>query len=343
MPYRPNVTDKEQNDIETQEDSSSIRVFGWKDVNGQTQVDPDVKIIKAYDLNAQDDAAGSPSSVIAQSNNRAQLIIGNHNDKPAVFADPGKANNRQPLIPPSSTATATATMKAVLVAVFTGGAGYAVGDTVNPNGAFTVRAVFDVATVGPAIGQDDDDYDGAGSNGTFNIGNDGYGVSDVLTMSDGSTVRVDGIMDDGEIQTVSAFTVLTGATTGSGSDNPTLTQVSTTGGASNGFTMTLGDANQAIVTATINTAGDYANPIADPATQDTTSGSGTGATFNVDWGVLAITVTDGGSGYGSAPVVTLSGNATATASVSSGAVASVAVTDAGSGYSITATVSIAAP
>lgn len=90
MSYRANVTDKEQNDIERQEDSSAIRVFGWKDVDGQTEVDPDVKIIKAYDTNAQDDAAGSPSSDVLQIN-RQHMAIGSHNDKPYRFSEPGKA------------------------------------------------------------------------------------------------------------------------------------------------------------------------------------------------------------------------------------------------------------
>jgi hypothetical protein len=90
MAYRPNVTDKEQNDIERQEDSSAIRVFSWKDVDGQTQVDPDVKIIKAYDLQAQGDVAGSPSSDVLQVN-RQHMAIGNHNDKPYRFSEPGKA------------------------------------------------------------------------------------------------------------------------------------------------------------------------------------------------------------------------------------------------------------
>jgi hypothetical protein len=90
MPYRANVSDKEQSDIERQEDSSAIRVFGWKGVDGQTSNDPDVKIIKAYDTDAQDDVAGSPSSDVVQVS-RQHMVVGNHNDKPYRFSEPGKA------------------------------------------------------------------------------------------------------------------------------------------------------------------------------------------------------------------------------------------------------------
>lgn len=49
-------------------------------------------------------------------------------------------------------------------------------------------------------------------------------------------------------------------------------------------------------------------------------------------GVCSITITNGGSGYVSAPSVTLSGTATATATVSGGSVVSITITNPGSGY-----------
>jgi hypothetical protein len=48
--------------------------------------------------------------------------------------------------------------------------------------------------------------------------------------------------------------------------------------------------------------------------------------------VASVTVTDGGSGYTSAPTVTISGNATATATVSSGKVTAITLTSAGYNY-----------
>lgn len=64
--------------------------------------------------------------------------------------------------------------------------------------------------------------------------------------------------------------------------------------------------------------------------------------------VTSITIVDGGSGYGSAPVVTLSPppsgtTATATATVSGGAVTGFTITNAGSGYTTPPTVTIVAP
>lgn len=90
MAYRANVTDKEQSDIERAADDSAIRVQWWKNNNGQTANEADVKAIQAYDLNNTTDAGGSPNDGITQVS-RAHMVIGNHNDKPATFAEPGKA------------------------------------------------------------------------------------------------------------------------------------------------------------------------------------------------------------------------------------------------------------
>jgi hypothetical protein len=90
MPYRANVTDKEQSDIERQEDSSAIRIQWWKGTDGQTSNEGETKVIKAYDTDAQDDVAGSPSSDVLQVS-RPHMVIGSHNDKPYRFSEPGKA------------------------------------------------------------------------------------------------------------------------------------------------------------------------------------------------------------------------------------------------------------
>lgn len=76
-------------------------------------------------------------------------------------------------------------------------------------------------------------------------------------------------------------------------------------------------------------------------------GSRATATANVISGfVVGATVTVGGSGYSSAPTVTITGNGTgaaATATVSSGAVSGITITNAGSGYTTGATITIALP
>ncbi len=62
--------------------------------------------------------------------------------------------------------------------------------------------------------------------------------------------------------------------------------------------------------------------------------------------VIGATVTNGGSGYTTAPIVTITGNgsnAAATATVSAGAVTSININNAGSGYNTGATITIAPP
>jgi hypothetical protein len=331
---RENITDKEQGDLERAENDSAIPLQHF---DGKQEQVGEKKFIRAYDNQPQGNPGSSSNDSVTQPGN----AVGSHNDKPAVFETPGRANNRQSLIQ-TSQAAATATMKVVdAVVANDGGDGYEPGDTVTPNGAFNVKAVLEVETVGLVVGQDETNFDGSGSNGTFNGGIDQYFAGDQITMSDGSVILVDAATA-GEINQVTEFTVLSGPTTGVSTNNDTLTQSSTTGGGT-GFTITMGTDNQAIATVSIDTAGSYGTPLTNPVTQDTTSGGGSGATFTLDWGVGAIAVTYGGSGYGSAPVVTVSGTATATAIVSSGMVTSVSVTAAGSGYTATATVTIDAP
>ena len=78
-----------------------------------------------------------------------------------------------------------------------------------------------------------------------------------------------------------------------------------------------------------------------------TSGPYTGLVKQVVGRVTSITVTAGGSGYVSAPAVTVSGSsvaaATATATVSGGAVTAITVVSSGTGFLATPTVTIAAP
>lgn len=64
----------------------------------------------------------------------------------------------------------------------------------------------------------------------------------------------------------------------------------------------------AITAVTISTAGMYTALPANPASQATTSGVGTGGTFNITtWGVDSVKLTASGTGYTSAPTVTLTG------------------------------------
>lgn len=90
MPYIPNVTDKQQSDIERAADDSAIRLQSFELTDGQTGTQGKTKFIQAYDLSNTTDAGGSPNDATL-ANNRDQMIIGSHNDKPYRFAEPGKA------------------------------------------------------------------------------------------------------------------------------------------------------------------------------------------------------------------------------------------------------------
>jgi hypothetical protein len=86
--YRPNVTDKQQADIESAANDSAIRVQS-ADADGVGQT----KMVKAYDGidgNAQAPNATGATSAIRQVPGSGS-IIGQHNDKPARFENPGKA------------------------------------------------------------------------------------------------------------------------------------------------------------------------------------------------------------------------------------------------------------
>ena len=85
MGYRANVRDKDQSDIESAEDDSAIRFPSFNPTTGAGEM----KSIKAYSLQQQTAA----TAVSPAGNNVKQLghIIGQHNDKPGRFENPGKA------------------------------------------------------------------------------------------------------------------------------------------------------------------------------------------------------------------------------------------------------------
>lgn len=82
------------------------------------------------------------------------------------------------------------------------------------------------------------DYDGASTlRGTFN-GGTGHSVSDVITVTDGTTATVDAVSGG----VVTQFTIDSSGDTGTHSHTDTLSQTATTGGGS-GFSIWLGDNN----------------------------------------------------------------------------------------------------
>lgn len=138
---------------------------------------------------------------------------------------------------------------------FTSDTKYALGDNVLihkvllKNGTTTAVAslsVIDGAEV--TASQDETDYDGAGSNGSFTGGTD-YDVGDTITLNDGTVITVDAVDDDPTNGVVTEFTVTTAGTSGFKA-GATLYQVSTTGATPtpSGFTLTPSTANYALAT-----------------------------------------------------------------------------------------------
>ncbi|MDE2106557.1 MAG: hypothetical protein KGL39_55595, partial [Patescibacteria group bacterium] len=89
---------------------------------------------------------------------------------------------------------------------------------------------------------------------------------------------------------------------------------------SNGVELTVATVSTgAVATVTITLPGSATTLPANPVAQDSSSGAGTGATFNLNWGVYAFQITNGGTGYANPsdiPVVHFStGAATATATL----------------------------
>lgn len=242
----------------------------------------------------------------------------------------------------TATATAIATMKAISATVSAGGSGYhpTVSDTLTVSGGTsTTAAIFSISTVASVLSQTAANFNGAGNNGTFAAGT-GYANGNTITLSDGTIVTVGTVGGGGEVST---FSITTISTTPHAASGDTLTQ-SSTSGSGTGFTLTLGTANQGVAAVTVGTAGVYSVLPSNPAS---TTGAGTGATLTISWGVNAVTVTDGGNNYASAPAVSFTGTggtgATATAVLDGDEVDSITVNAAGTSFTVTATVVIAAP
>jgi hypothetical protein len=209
----------------------------------------------------------------------------------------------------ASTATATYDASGNTVATATlgdnAGSSYAVAEVLT-NATGTIgngsHATFTVDSVSTIAAQDESNFDGVGDNGTW-VGGDGaggtaYAPADTITLDEGTVITVDAVDGNGD---VTEFTVTSASTSGNLDNLDTLTQASTSG-TGDGFTLTLGLANQQIYAISLTSAGEYqVDPTLDESTT-TASASGTGATvdltMNADGGTPSnVTVTYGGSGY----------------------------------------------
>ncbi len=117
--------------------------------------------------------------------------------------------------------------------------------------------------------------------------------------------------------------------------------LATTDGAATTYQKTLSNSNIVAGSASV-TDGTYSwtETAGNPGSTSTATAS------TISGFVYAATVTSGGSGYSTAPAITITGNgtgATATATISNGAVTAITITNAGSGYTTGATITIAPP
>ena len=71
----------------------------------------------------------------------------------------------------------------------------------------------------------------------------------------------------------------------------------------------VGGAGTGVASVTVSTPGSYSALPSNPVAQGTSSGSGTGATFTMAWGILSVNMTASGTGYTSAPTGTVSAGA----------------------------------
>ena len=244
-------------------------------------------------------------------------------------------------------ATATATMKLVFSqTTVTRGSGYNDASSLTLSvlgGVSSSQAPLDVNSLSTVSGQTEANYSGGEITGTFVPGT-GHSALDFITLSDGSGVLVDTVGTAGD---VIEFTIVAASTSGS-SNWATIAQSGSTGGGT-GFSITQDDDNQGVFAVSLNgSAGDYTALPSNPVSTTPSAGGGTGATFNVTWGVLAVTVTDGGSGYVAVPVVTMADagggeEASVTAVLTGDVVTSATVVSTGGGYVARAVVTIAAP
>jgi hypothetical protein len=174
------------------------------------------------------------------------------------------------------------------------GADYAAGDVLTVVGGTGTATTFTVDSVKIRTAA----VQAAGTN-TWTTG-------DTVTFSTGwATPAVLTITDDGAGGIASVAITTPGVYSGSPFADPIAPDSTTNvSGAVNGATFNLGMGVNAV---TLLAAGSYTALPTNPVATTTNSAAGTGATLNVNYGIGTATVSVGGSGYTSAPTVTLSG------------------------------------
>lgn len=193
--------------------------------------------------------------------------------------------------PPGTGAVLAPTMEAVTSTVVSAGTGYAPNNTITLTGSTGTEPVLTVATTQVVSAT----IVAGGTGGT-------PGTQTVTgTTGTGTKFQASVTVNGGGIITA----VLSISVNGSYTVNPTtITDEPVTGAGLSGATLSV---VMGVATATPTTPGACTALAASPVAQGSTSGSGTGATFTVLWGLLSIAVVDQGSGYNTASTIVIAG------------------------------------
>lgn len=190
-------------------------------------------------------------------------------------------------------ASLTALMKGLNPTAIAGaGSGYAPTNTITLTGgthsAATILTVTNTKLISLAL----------------NAAGTGYAVNDFVTLVGVGGTTVTPVIIQVNTLSTSAIATFTITQAGVFTGNPTsFTQASTTGvGSGATFNTPLYGVNSATAT----TPGSYSVLPSNPVAQGSSSGSGTGATFTMAWGLLPPTVVSGGEGYGTDTTITVS-------------------------------------
>ncbi len=183
-------------------------------------------------------------------------------------------------------------MKAVSGVTSARGTGYSAADTITLTGgvhsANAVLTVNNVALVSVSL-------DTAGAN---------YNPGDTIVLAGGTftaaaVVTVDTVDTGGEILTFHLSTL------GAYTVKPSSFTQGSTSGIGSGATFDTGV--WGVNTVSVSTPGSYSTLPSSPVAQGSTSGAGSGATFTMMWGLLSVVVSNGGVGYTSQSVFSVSG------------------------------------
>lgn len=242
------------------------------------------------------------------------VIAGTNNNYTSV---PTVSSIDAPTLPGGVQATSgTVLMTAKTATVTTSGTGdvtkdYLVNDVLTVVGGTGTAATFTVASTKVRTAAVQSQGTGTWVTGDTFTFSTGFSTPAVISVTATAGV-IDGItIDNAGVRTA------TGALT-----DPVTPDSTTNGGGVQGVSFNLGMGVNAV---TVSAGGSYSALPANAASTTTNSVNGTGATLTVSYGVLSIAVDEKGSGYTTAPSVTLSGgnaSVTTTLSTDSGNVSS---------------------